>query len=354
VTSSLLSVRDLVKHFPITRGVLGRVVGAVRAVDGISFDVKRGETLGLVGESGCGKTTAGRAILRLIEPTAGGVTFDGVDVLSLDASRLRALRRQMQIVFQDPFSSLNPRMTVGAIVREGLVIHRIAEGAAAQARVKQLLDEVGLRPEYANLYPHEFSGGQRQRIGIARALAVEPRFIVCDEPVSALDVSVQAQVINLLQDLQRDRGLTYLFIAHDLSVVEHVATRVAVMYLGHIVELAAADDLYADPLMPYTQALLSAVPIPDPRKRKQRIVLTGDVPSPADPPPGCPFHPRCHHPAKDAACTRIIPPLETKAEGHLVACIKQPPTRISWEAQLAAGATHAPDRYVPLALATRS
>jgi oligopeptide/dipeptide ABC transporter ATP-binding protein len=353
VSDSLLSVRDLVKHFPITRGVFGRTVGLVRAVDGISFDVKSGETLGLVGESGCGKTTAGRSILRLIEPTAGEVTFDGTSVLSLDASRLRALRRQMQIVFQDPFSSLNPRMTVGAIVREGLIIHRIAEGADAHARVRQLLEEVGLRPEYASRYPHEFSGGQRQRIGIARALAVEPRFIVCDEPVSALDVSVQAQVINLLQDLQRDRGLTYLFIAHDLSVVEHVANRVAVMYLGHIVELAPADDLYADPIMPYTQALLSAVPIPDPGKRKKRIVLTGDVPSPADPPPGCPFHPRCHHPAKDAACTRIRPPLEAKAEGHFVACIKQPPTRISWGEQQAAGATRAPERYVPLALATR-
>ncbi|HET6702398.1 MAG TPA: ABC transporter ATP-binding protein [Gemmatimonadaceae bacterium] len=352
--SSLLSVRDLVKHFPITRGVFGRAVGAVRAVDGISFDVKQGETLGLVGESGCGKTTAGRAILRLIEPTSGQVTFDGADVLSLDPARLRALRRRMQIVFQDPFSSLNPRMTVGAIVREGLIIHELAEGAAAHARVKQLLEEVGLRPEYATRYPHEFSGGQRQRIGIARALAVEPRFIVCDEPVSALDVSVQAQVINLLQDLQRDRGLTYLFIAHDLSVVEHVATRVAVMYLGHIVELAGAEDLYAEPFMPYTQALLSAVPIPDPQKRKQRIVLTGDVPSPANPPPGCPFHPRCHHPAKDAACARITPPLETKADGHLAACIKQPPTRIPWEEQLAAGATHRPERYVPLALATRS
>jgi oligopeptide/dipeptide ABC transporter ATP-binding protein len=354
VSTSLLSVRDLVKHFPITRGVFGRTVGAIRAVDGISFDVKQGETLGLVGESGCGKTTAGRAILRLIEPTSGQVAFDGVDVLALDPARLRALRRRMQIVFQDPFSSLNPRMTVGAIVREGLIIHELAEGAAAQARVKQLLEEVGLRPEYASRYPHEFSGGQRQRIGIARALAVEPRFIVCDEPVSALDVSVQAQVINLLQDLQRDRGLTYLFIAHDLSVVEHVATRVAVMYLGHIVELAAADDLYAEPIMPYTQALLSAVPIPDPRKRKQRIVLTGDVPSPADPPSGCPFHPRCHHPARDVACTRITPPLETKAEGHLVACIKQPPTRISWEEQQAAGATQPPERYVPLALASRS
>jgi oligopeptide/dipeptide ABC transporter ATP-binding protein len=315
--------------------------------------VKEGETLGLVGESGCGKTTAGRSILRLIEPTSGQVTFNGVDVLSLDGARLRELRRQMQIVFQDPFSSLNPRMTVGAIVREGLTIHRLAEGANAEARVRQLLEEVGLRSEYARRYPHEFSGGQRQRIGIARALAVEPRFIVCDEPVSALDVSVQAQVINLLQDLQRDRGLTYLFIAHDLSVVEHVATRVAVMYLGHIVELADAADLYAEPLMPYTQALLSAVPIPDPTRRKTRIVLTGDVPSPADPPSGCPFHPRCHHPAKDAACTRITPPLEPKGDRHLVACIKQSPTRISWDEQQAAGATRPPERYVPVALATR-
>jgi oligopeptide/dipeptide ABC transporter ATP-binding protein len=289
----------------------------------------------------------------LIEPTSGQVTFDGVNVLSLDPARLRALRRRMQIVFQDPFSSLNPRMTVGAIVREGLTIHRLAEGAEADARVRRLLDEVGLRPEYARRYPHEFSGGQRQRIGIARALAVEPRFMVCDEPVSALDVSVQAQVINLLQDLQRDRGLTYLFIAHDLSVVEHVATRVAVMYLGHIVELADAADLYAEPLMPYTQALLSAVPIPDPARRKTRIVLTGDVPSPADPPPGCPFHPRCHHPAKDEACARIKPPLEVKGDRHLVACIKQPPTRISWDEQRAAGATRSPERYVPLALATR-
>ncbi|MGQ0713471.1 MAG: ABC transporter ATP-binding protein [Gemmatimonadaceae bacterium] len=353
MTASLLSVRDLVKHFPITRGVFGRKVGAVRAVDGISFDVKQRETLGLVGESGCGKTTAGRAILRLIEPTSGQVTFGGVDLLSLDGARLRGLRRQMQIVFQDPFSSLNPRMTVGAIVREGLIIHEIAEGAEAQARVTRLLEEVGLRPEYASRYPHEFSGGQRQRIGIARALAVEPKFIVCDEPVSALDVSVQAQVINLLQDLQRDRGLTYLFIAHDLSVVEHVATRVAVMYLGHIVELADAAALYAEPLMPYTQALLSAVPIPDPQRRKTRIVLAGDVPSPADPPPGCPFHPRCHHPAKDAACARIAPPLEPKAEGHLVACIKQPPTRVSWDEQQATGATRPPERYVPLALAGR-
>ena len=348
-TTPLLSVRDLTKYFPIKRGVFSRVSGNVRAVDGVSFDVARGETLGIVGESGCGKTTMGRCILRLIEPTAGEIRFEGTDVRALDAGALRRMRRKMQIVFQDPFSSLNPRMTVGAIVREGLTIHELAEGAAADARVRQLLDEVGLRSEYASRYPHEFSGGQRQRIGIARALAVEPSFIVCDEPVSALDVSVQAQVINLMQDLQRDRGLTYLFIAHDLSVVEHIADRVAVMYLGHIVELAAAADLYREPLMPYTQALLSAVPVPDPAASRKRIVLTGDVPSPANPPSGCVFHPRCHHPQKDAACQRIVPPLEEKAPGHWAACIKQPPTGVEWAAQQAAGGTRQPQRYLPMA-----
>src|SRR3954469_19321009 len=295
----LLSVRGLVKHFPIKGGVFGKQKGAVKAVNDVSFDVMPAEPLGLVGESGCGKSTTGRLVLRLIDATAGEVTFDGQRVFALDSGQLRRLRRRMQIVFQDPFSSLNPRMTVDAIVREGLTIHKIAEGGAADLRVKQLLDEVGLRAEYASRYPHEFSGGQRQRIGIARALAVEPSFIVCDEPVSALDVSVQAQVINLLQDLQRDRGLTYLFIAHDLSVVEHIATRVAVMYLGKIVELATGADLYREPIMPYTQALLSAVPVPDPTASRERIVLTGDVPSPANPPPGCVFHPRCPHPAKD-------------------------------------------------------
>jgi len=344
----LLSVRDLTKHFPITGGVMRRVVGAVRAVDGISFDVASGETLGLVGESGCGKTTAGRAILRLIEPTAGEIFFEGADVRALDREPLRRLRRRMQIVFQDPFSSLDPRMTVGASVREGLTIHRLAEGRAADARVKQLLEEVGLRPEHATRYPHEFSGGQRQRVGIARALAVEPKFIVCDEPVSALDVSVQAQVINLLQDLQRAHGLAYLFIAHDLSVVEHIADRVAVMYLGRIVELAAADDLYSLPLMPYTQALLSAIPVPDPEAKRERIVLSGDVPSPANPPSGCPFHPRCQHPQRDAACAAIVPPLELKEPNHWAACIKQTPTQITWAEQQAAGATNTPERIVPV------
>ena len=344
----LLSVRNLAKHFPIKGGLFRRTSGNLRAVDGISFDIASGETLGLVGESGCGKTTAGRAILRLVEPTSGEVTFNGTDVLGLNPGAMRAMRRQMQIVFQDPFSSLNPRMTVGATVREGLIIHDIAEGAAADARMRQLLEEVGLRPEYASRYPHEFSGGQRQRIGIARALSVEPRFIVCDEAVSALDVSVQAQVINLMQDLQRDRGLAYLFIAHDLSVVEHIADRVAVMYLGRIVELASREDLYREPLMPYTQALLSAIPIPDPKTRRRRIVLSGDVPSPANPPPGCPFHPRCHHPARDAACSVIVPPLEEKSAGHWVACIKQPPSTVSWEAQKEAGGTRQPERHMPV------
>ena len=350
----LLSVRNLTKHYERRAGLFGGAKGVVRAVDGVSFDLFAGETLGLVGESGCGKTTTGRAILRLIEPTSGEVMFDGLDVLHLDAAPLRRLRRKMQIIFQDPFSSLNPRMTIGAIVREGLTIHKLAEGAEADRRVKQLLQEVGLREEYATRYPHEFSGGQRQRVGIARALSVEPNFIVCDEPVSALDVSVQAQVINLLQDLQRDRGLAYLFIAHDLSVVEHIADRVAVMYLGHIVELADAHDLYRDPLMPYTQALLSAVPVPDPVAKRERIVLQGDVPSPANPPSGCVFHPRCHHPRKDAACANIVPPLEEKSPGHFVACIKQPPTTVSWETQQAAGATQHPERYSPQAAIRRN
>lgn len=344
-TSPLLEVRDLVKHFPIRSGILQRVTGHVRAVDGVSFDIAVGETLALVGESGSGKTTTGRAILRLIEPTAGSVRFDGVELQTLKGDALRRMRRRMQIVFQDPYGSLNPRMTVGAAIREGLIVHRIATGNDANHRVAQLLEEVGLQPEFASRYPHEFSGGQRQRIGIARALAVEPSFIVCDEPVSALDVSVQAQVINLLRDLQQQRGLSYLFIAHDLAVVSHMADRVAVMYLGRIVELAPRASLFAMPTMPYTQALLSAIPVPDPTTKRQRLLLPGDPPSPANPPSGCVFHPRCPHPAKDEACTRIVPPLEEKAPGHFAACIKQPPTQISMSAQRAAGGVNEPSTY---------
>ncbi len=321
----LLDVRNLKKYFPVHRGILGRTVGHVKAVDGVSFQLRCGETLGLVGESGCGKSTTGRAILRLVEPTAGQVIFDGEDLATLDRERLRALRRRAQIVFQDPFSSLNPRMTVGAMLREVLKVHRLApKGPARSRRVSELLEIVGLRPEDADRYPHEFSGGQRQRIGIARALSVEPDFIVCDEPVSALDVSVQAQVITLLRDLQEEFGLTYLFIAHDLAVVERVSDQVAVMYLGKIVESGTAEDLYGSPQHPYTKALLSAVPRPDPKaaRTRQRIMLSGDVPSPMNPPSGCPFHPRCPHPGKDEECGRVIPPLEEKAAGHFAACIK--------------------------------
>lgn len=348
MNTPLLSVRDLKKHFPSSAGLFARRGPPIRALDGVSFDLAEGETLGVVGESGCGKTTLGRTILRLVEPTAGEIRFDGADFRALAGKDLRSMRRNLQIVFQDPYSSLNPRMTVGAAIREGLTIHRLAEGAQADQRVRQLLEEVGLRGDYAGRYPHEFSGGQRQRIGIARALAVQPRFIVCDEPVSALDVSVQAQVVNLLLDLQRDRKLAYLFISHDLRIVEQVAARVAVMYLGRIVELATAEDLYREPLMPYTQALLSAIPVPDPITKRERIVLSGDVPSPANPPSGCVFHPRCHHPAKDDACARIVPPLEEKTPGHWVACIKQPPTSITWEAQQAQGAVRQPVRHLPV------
>jgi oligopeptide transport system ATP-binding protein len=321
---ALLWVRGLKKYFPIRKGFFQRHTGDVKAVDGVSFHLLRGETLGLVGESGCGKTTAGRTILRLIEPTAGEVLFEGRNIFEMSGDDLRRMRRRAQIVFQDPFSSLNPRMTIGEMLREVLKVHKLATGRKASERVAYLLSVVGLRPEHAVRYPHEFSGGQRQRLGIARALAVEPDLIVCDEPVSALDVSVQAQVINLLQDLQREFDLTFLFIAHDLSVVEHISDRVAVMYLGRIVELATSAELYRNPLMPYTQALLSAVPVADPRRKRDRIVLEGDVPSPANPPPGCPFHPRCQHPLKDADCAKIVPPLADKGGGHFAACIKVP------------------------------
>jgi oligopeptide transport system ATP-binding protein len=317
---ALLVVRDLQKFFPVKRGVLGRVVANVKAVDGVSFSVARGETLGLVGESGSGKTTIGRCILRLIEPTAGTVEFEGTNVLELHSGDLRRMRRHMQIVFQDPYASLNPRMTVGTIVAEPLAIHfKQLSASERDDRVTQLLQRVGLSPDYRRRYPHEFSGGQRQRIGVARALATNPRFLVLDEPVSALDVSVQAQVVNLLQDLQDELGLTYLFIAHDLSVVEHISTRVAVLYLGKVMELADRADLYADPLHPYTKALLSAVPVPDPTVKKKRILLQGDIPTPLHPPSGCVFHTRCPI-AQFPICSSEVPPLVAHKPGHLAAC----------------------------------
>jgi oligopeptide/dipeptide ABC transporter ATP-binding protein len=315
-TPPLVEVRDLVKHYAAERGWfgLGRPRPPVRAVDGVSFAIAGGATLGLVGESGSGKTTVGRTLLRLQEPTSGKVFFEGSDVFALDSGRLRALRRRMQIVFQDPYSSLNPRMTVGETLREPLEIHHLT------GEVSSLLEEVGLDPAFAKRYPHELSGGQRQRVGIARALSVEPRFVVCDEPVSALDVSVQAQVLNLLADLQSRRRLTYLFIAHDLAVVRHIADTVAVMYLGKIVERAPAAEIYAQPRHPYTTALLSAVPEPNPRTTKQRIVLPGDIPSPAHPPAGCPFHPRCPHPLKSQRCRTEPPLLREITPGHRAAC----------------------------------
>jgi oligopeptide/dipeptide ABC transporter ATP-binding protein len=313
----LLRVEHLVKHFEVRRGLFGRATAAVRAVDDITFDVWPGETLAIVGESGCGKSTAGRLILRLIEPTSGKVAFDGRDVLALDERGVRRLRREMQIIFQDPYASLNPRMTVGQMIAEPLALHGLATGEKARERVAELLRLVGLAPYHAQRYPHEFSGGQRQRIGIARALAVEPRLIVADEPVSALDVSVQAQVINLLQDLQRRFGLSYIFIAHDLAVVKHIANRVAVMYLGKIVELADKTALFAQPRHPYTQALLSAIPVPDVSAKRQRIILQGDVPSPINPPSGCRFHTRC--PYAQERCRTEEPKLAAE-DGHAAAC----------------------------------
>ena len=320
-TTPLLSVRGLRKYYGVTAGIFARAAGQVHAVDGVSFDIGHGETLGLVGESGCGKSTTGRCILRLVEPTGGEIHFDGRDITTVGGQDLRRLRADMQIIFQDPFASLNPRHTVRGLIGEALVIHGLASGPRDLTdQVARLLETVGLQPDHMHRFAHEFSGGQRQRIGIARALAVRPRLIVCDEPVSALDVSVQAQVINLLEDLQERFGLTYLFIAHDLSVVEHISDRVAVMYLGRVVEIASARALYDNPRHPYTEALLSAVPIPDPTVRRRRIVLRGDVPSPVNPPSGCHFHPRC--PIAEARCSVEVPVLEQGAggDGHWVAC----------------------------------
>lgn len=313
----LVNVRHLVKHFPVEGSD-----DVVRAVDDVSFEIMRGETLGLVGESGCGKSTVGRCLLRLIEPTTGQIDFDGRNVRALNRSDLRELRREMQIVFQDPYASLNPRMKVGDIVGEPLVIHKMGTKNERRERVGELLRRVGLDPDYRKRYPHEFSGGQRQRIGVARTLALNPKLIVADEPVSALDVSVQAQVVNLLQDLQKEFGLTYLFISHGLAVVEHISTRVAVMYLGRIVEIASAADLYLRPLHPYTQALLSAIPVPDPKRKRERIVLQGDVPTPINPPSGCRFRTRC--PIAVDECARIDPELRELSPGHRVACIRVP------------------------------
>lgn len=318
--TELLRVENLVKHFPIRRGLFQKQVGAVHAVDGISFTVQQGETLGLVGESGCGKSTTGRAILQLYRPTSGKVLFDGADLVKLDGEDLRRMRRKMQIIFQDPYASLNPRMTIGEIVGEPLLVHGLAVESEIKDRVAHLLELVRLSPAFASRYPHEFSGGQRQRVGVARALALQPSFIICDEPISALDVSIQAQVVNLLEDLQEEFGLTYLFIAHDLSMVRHISNRIAVMYLGIIVELTSSEELHAKPLHPYTQALLSAVPIPDPvvEETRRRILLEGDVPSPVNPPSGCRFRTRC--PLAKEICAEKQPDFREVSAGHYVAC----------------------------------
>ncbi len=319
---AMVQVRDLVKYFPVRGGLLQRTIAEVKAVDQVSLEVMTGETLGLVGESGCGKTTVGRTMLRLIEPTSGQIMFNGADILKLRGRALKAVRRDMQIIFQDPYASLDPRLPIGESIAEGLRIHKIGTGKDQQAVVMDMLKKVGLKSYHARRYPHEFSGGQRQRIGIARALALQPKFIVADEPISALDVSIQSQVLNLLKDLQSEYHLTFLFIAHNLSVVEHISDRVAVMYLGKIVELADRDQLFSQPMHPYTQALMSAIPIPDPALRRDRIILQGDVPSPMDPPSGCRFHPRC--PVATSGCSQVEPPLLEVIPGHQVACIKIP------------------------------